>query len=161
LFVNGHADPVRIDEIRFGEHLSQFDRIASKAAKCCDRSEKRQYTGPKTVNEELMRERLLALRDELQAAAETAEGSAAIVELDQSKVGRLSRMDAMQVQAMAQASGNRRDAALRRITAALQRIDDGEYGTCLECDEPINPKRLEFDPTVLLCIDCASKLENQ
>ena len=108
-----------------------------------------------------MRERLLALRDELQAAAETAEGSAAIVELDQSKVGRLSRMDAMQAQAMAQASGNRRDATLRRITATLQRIDDGEYGTCLECDKLINPKRLEFDPTVLLCIDCASKLENQ
>lgn len=113
-----------------------------------------------TVNEELMRERLLALRDELQAAAETAEGSAAIVELDQSKVGRLSRMDAMQAQAMAQASGNRRDATLRRITAALQRIDDGEYGICPECDEPINPKRLDFDPTVLLCIDCASELEN-
>jgi DnaK suppressor protein len=66
----------------------------------------------------------------------------------------------MQAQAMAQASGHRRNATLRRISAALQRIDDGEYGSCLECDEPINPKRLEFDPTVRLCIDCASKLEN-
>ncbi len=107
-----------------------------------------------------MRDRLIKLREELEAASATAEGSAAIVELDQSKVGRLSRMDAMQAQAMAQASGHRRNATLRRISAALQRIDDGEYGSCLECDEPINPKRLEFDPTVLLCIDCASKLEN-
>jgi len=106
------------------------------------------------------RDRLIKLREELEAASAAAEGSAAIVELDQSKVGRLSRMDAMQAQAMAQASGNRREATLRRITAALQRIDDGEYGICLECDEPINPKRLEFDPTVLLCIDCASKREN-
>jgi len=107
-----------------------------------------------------MRDRLIKLREELQAASEAAQGSAAVVELDQSKVGRLSRMDAMQVQAMAQASGNRRDATLQRIKAALQRIDDGEYGICQECDEPINPKRLEFDPTVAYCIDCASKLEN-
>lgn len=107
-----------------------------------------------------MRDKLLKLRAALEAAAETAAGSAAIVELDQSAVGRLSRMDAMQAQAMAQASGQRRAEMLRRITAALKRIDDGDYGVCLECDEPINPKRLEFDPTVLLCVDCASKSEN-
>lgn len=106
-----------------------------------------------------LRDKLLRLRAELEAEVETAEGSAAIVELDQSKVGRLSRMDAMQAQAMAQASGQRRDATLRRITAALGRLDDGEYGVCQECDEPINPKRLEFDPTVLLCIGCASQSE--
>lgn len=106
-----------------------------------------------------MRERLLQLRTELQAEAAAAEGSADIVELDQSKVGRLSRMDAMQAQAMAQASGLRREATLRRIAAALKRVDEGEYGVCLECGEPINRKRLEFDPTALLCIDCASRAE--
>lgn len=108
---------------------------------------------------EEIRDRLVALRTELEAAAESAAGSSAIVELDQSKVGRLSRMDAMQAQAMAMASDQRRDATLRRIAAALQRIDDGEYGVCQSCDEPINPKRLEFDPTVLLCVECASKSE--
>jgi DnaK suppressor protein len=107
-----------------------------------------------------MRDKLLQLRAELEAAVKTAEGSAAIVELDQAKVGRLSRMDAMQAQAMAQASGQRRDEMLQRITAALKRIDDGEYGVCLKCDERINPRRLEFDPTVRLCVDCASKSEN-
>lgn len=107
-----------------------------------------------------MRDKLLKLRAELEAADETAEGSAAIVELDQSKVGRLSRMDAMQAQAMAKASSQRRDEMLQRITGALKRIDDGEYGLCLKCEKAINPKRLEFDPTVLLCIDCASKTEN-
>jgi len=106
-----------------------------------------------------MRDRLIALRTKLEAAAESAEGSSAIVELDQSKVGRLSRMDAMQAQAMAQASDQRRDATLRGIAAALKRIDDGEFGICQTCDERINLKRLEFDPTVLLCIDCASKAE--
>jgi DnaK suppressor protein len=106
-----------------------------------------------------MRDKLLKLRAELQAIAETADESAAVVELDQAKVGRLSRMDALQAQAMAKASGERREQMLRKIEAALKRIDNDEYGYCRECDEPINPKRLEFDPTSVLCIDCASKLE--
>lgn len=106
-----------------------------------------------------MRNKLLKLRTELQAIAESSNESAAVVELDQTKVGRLSRMDAMQAQAMAKASGQRREQMLRRIDAALKRIDNDEYGYCKDCDKPINPKRLEFDPTVVLCIDCASKLE--
>ncbi len=106
-----------------------------------------------------MREKLLKLRAELQAIAESGDESAAIVELDQTKVGRLSRMDAMQARAMAKASSERRDQMLRQIEAALKRIDDDEYGYCRECDEPINPKRLEFDPTAVLCIECASNAE--
>lgn len=106
-----------------------------------------------------MREKLLKLKAELQAVAESGDESAAIVELDQSKVGRLSRMDAMQAQAMAKASSQRREQMLRQIEAALKRIDDDEYGYCRECGESINPKRLEFDPTAVLCIECASKAE--
>jgi DnaK suppressor protein len=106
-----------------------------------------------------MRERLLKLRDELESVAVAGDESAAVVELDQSKVGRLSRMDALQAQAMAKASGNRRETMLRNIEAALTRIDDGSYGYCRDCDELINPKRLEFDPTTQRCIDCASKSE--
>ncbi len=106
-----------------------------------------------------MRDKLLKLRAELQAIAELGDESAAVVELDQAKVGRLSRMDAMQAQAMAKASSVRREQMLRRIEAALKRIDNDEYGDCKECDEPINPKRLEFDPTAVLCIDCASNRE--
>jgi DnaK suppressor protein len=105
------------------------------------------------------RDRLLALRAELENVAATGDASAAVVELDQSKVGRLSRMDALQAQAMAKAHSNRRQAMLVQITAALQRIEAGDYGVCRECDEPINPKRLEFDPTALRCIECASKGE--
>jgi len=104
------------------------------------------------------RSRLLVLREELESIAATGDESAAVVELDQSKVGRLSRMDALQAQAMAQAAGNRRQAMLLKISAALKRLDDGEFGNCRECDEAINPKRLEFDPTAIYCIDCASNL---
>jgi len=107
----------------------------------------------------MSRQQLLKLKAELLAVAESAEDSAAIVELDQTKVGRLSRMDAIQAQAMAQASVDRRDQMLRRIEAALKRVENDEYGFCQECDEPIAPKRLEFDPTVTLCITCASKAE--
>lgn len=108
----------------------------------------------------MSREQLLKLRAELEAVAESGNESAGVVELDQSKVGRLSRMDAMQAQAMAQASVDRREQMLRRIEAALKRIDNDEYGYCQECDEPIAPKRLEFDPTVTLCITCATKAES-
>ncbi len=113
----------------------------------------------KTIDLEKMRGRLIEIRAELESVAETGEDSAAVVELDQSKVGRLSRMDAMQAQAMAQASAQRREQTLRQIEAALQRIDDEEYGRCMDCGEHINPNRLEFDPTALRCIDCASKAE--
>ncbi len=106
-----------------------------------------------------MRKKLLALRAELEAVAATGDESAAVVELDQSKVGRLSRMDAMQAQAMAQASTQRREQMLRNITAALGRIERNEFGYCQSCEEPINEKRLEFDPTAVLCIDCAKQSE--
>ncbi len=106
-----------------------------------------------------MKEKLLSLREDLERLASTADEAADVVELDQSKVGRLSRMDAMQVQAMAKESVRRREVQLRNIAAALQRIEDGEYGRCQNCDEVINPKRLEVDPTVLYCISCASKQE--
>ena len=112
-------------------------------------------------NADEFRARLLAMRKELESLAAAGEDSAAIVELDQARVGRLSRMDAMQAQAMAEASGRRREDKLMSITSALQRIDDDEYGFCTECGGAINPKRLEFDPTVLHCIDCASRKEQR
>ena len=78
------------------------------------------------------------------------------VELDQSQVGRLSRMDAMQVQEMALEQERRREIEIKRINAALVRIAEGEYGFCSKCGEGISPKRLEFDPSTPMCVDCAS-----
>jgi len=107
-----------------------------------------------------MRDKLLKLRDELQRLSAMSDEAAAVVELDQSKVGRLSRMDAMQAQAVAQATANRRALKLRGIQAALERIDTGEYGRCQSCDEEIPLQRLEIDPTTLYCIRCASEQES-
>jgi DnaK suppressor protein len=114
----------------------------------------------KQSDTEDFRAQLLALRAELEAVAATSVASAQVVELDQSKVGRLSRMDAMQAQAMAQASCHRRDRMLLQITAALKRIDDDDYGHCSVCEEAIPVKRLEFDPTVTRCVGCASAAES-
>lgn len=79
----------------------------------------------------------------------------ATVTLDQQSVGRLSRMDALQRQAMAQAAARRRLGREARIEAALKRIDDGEFGYCLECGEEIGLKRLSLDPTLPSCVSCA------
>jgi len=76
------------------------------------------------------------------------------VELDQQAVGRLSRMDALQYQAMAQAQARRRAAERQKIHAALKRIDEGEYGYCTDCGEHIEPKRLSADPATALWLDC-------
>ena len=107
----------------------------------------------------VFRSLLLKRRQELLDTTEQGDEAAETVELDQTKVGRLSRMDALQSQAMAKATNQRRDLELRRITAALRRLDEGEYGYCLECDEPITPQRLQADPAAPLCIQCAEKKE--
>ena len=107
------------------------------------------------------RQKLLELRAELESVADSGGEASAVVELDQSKVGRLSRMDALQAQAMAQASNERREDMLRRVDAALERVASDDYGYCLTCGEEIDPRRLEFDPTVLLCVDCANKAESR
>ncbi len=109
------------------------------------------------ISRQEIRDRLLALRNELESAASASDEAAEVVELDQQKVGRLSRMDAMQAQAMAQASVARREMMLAKIEAALVRLENDEYGICLRCGEDIHPKRLEFDPTVTLCVACAEK----
>jgi DnaK suppressor protein len=100
---------------------------------------------------------LLDLRNTLLRIERTGNEAAEIVELDQTRVGRLSRMDALQAQAMSIESKRRRDIKMQRIDAALRRIDKNEFGLCLECGEKIHAKRLEFDPTFFLCIDCASR----
>lgn len=111
------------------------------------------------MDKEHFRNKLLKLREELRQIEESGNEAAKTVELDQSSVGRLSRMDAMQAQAMSIESKRRREIKVKRIESALQRIDNDEFGYCLSCEEEIAPKRLEFDPSALLCIECANKGE--
>jgi len=105
---------------------------------------------------EKFRQLLLQLREDLLSTSETRDQASDTVHLDQQSVGRLSRMDALQGQALAKAGKERAERQLKMIEAALMRIDNDEYGECMECGEAIKPKRLEIDPTTLYCIDCAS-----
>lgn len=104
-------------------------------------------------------ERLKQLRLELMTALEEGDAAAQPVGLDQNKVGRLSRMDALQQQAMQQAS----QAALRKrlsdVARAIEAIGSGDYGYCESCGEEISEKRLDVKPEALLCIQCQGKLE--
>lgn len=106
-----------------------------------------------------IKEKLFILREALLALEESGnEGSKPVV-LDQSCVGRLSRMDAMQMQEMSKEAKRRRAIQLQRIEGALQRIEKDTFGFCIKCEEAIQTKRLVFDPTAFLCIDCAKNAE--
>ena len=105
----------------------------------------------------LLEERLEAIT----ARREAQKEDEAPVELDQAKVGRLTRMDAMQQQAMAQAAGRRTEQERQRIMTALNRIKSGDYGYCIKCEDEIAEKRLQFDPSALVCISCAQETERK
>lgn len=110
-------------------------------------------------NLEFFKQRLIALRRELTTVEQMGDEASQPVELDQTRMGRLTRMDAMQAQAISVAAKNRRQAKLKQVAAALERIEKDDYGCCCDCGESIAAKRLEFDPTALFCIGCAERSE--
>lgn len=107
--------------------------------------------------EQLIRQRIAELED----LAESSRGATATVELDQARQGRLSRMDALQGQAMAKDAERRRVVQLQRLNAALVRLDRDEFGECVECGEMIAGARLRADPATTLCVECASAAERR
>jgi len=110
------------------------------------------------IDRKAIREALLARRQIL--TRETDLSQVETVELDQSRVGRLSRAAAMQDHQMSLELARRRDAMLEAIARTLVRIDeDPDYGLCDDCGEVIVPARLALDPTQLCCVHCAGKRE--
>ncbi len=109
-----------------------------------------------TIDLNIARDRLNALKNETVELSKLSLQERQAVELDQQSVGRLSRMDAMQQQAMAQAQERKRATILIRIDQAFKLIEQGEYGYCLTCGEEIAEKRLEIDPTATHCVACIS-----
>ncbi len=96
---------------------------------------------------------------ELRQLSNVSRAARETVTLDQTSVGRLSRMDAMQRKAMADAEEARRRAEILRLEEALKLLDEGEYGWCAACGEAIAPARLEADPAATLCIRCAESAQ--
>ena len=106
---------------------------------------------------ELFRQKLLRLKSDLQAQEKTFKETRKPVELDQARVGRLSRMDAMQAQQMELEAARRRQHQLLKIDGALRRVESGEYGFCFVCGEEIDIRRLSVDSTNTRCIECVEK----
>lgn len=96
-------------------------------------------------------------RAELEKLLADTDSDSDPVELDQQNTGRLSRMDAIRSQAMAQESKRRRTMRVQQIDAALKRIDEGEFGWCADCGNFIGEGRLDADPVFLTCVACAGK----
>lgn len=104
---------------------------------------------------------LLQFEQELVDVLGLAEEVNEKVELDQARFGRVSRGSAMMDQAMSEAGVERDKQRLVAVRKALKRIEDQQYGFCLECDEPISEKRLEVAPETELCLDCQSLKEER
>ena len=103
------------------------------------------------------RHRLLAEQQETIEAIQQAQQSAAPVELDQSSIGRVSRIDALQQQALAPGLLQRLVIRRRKVEAALTRFDSGTYRMCCACQGDIEPERLNADPAVVFCQECAAE----
>ena len=110
---------------------------------------------------EQLRAKLSALEQELQQGLDSSADSARPVKLDQSSVGRLSRMDAMQQQAMAQATRNKLRLRLQQCRAAMGAMDSGDYGYCKKCEEEIGFLRLSARPESPFCIACQRQADRR
>ena len=82
------------------------------------------------------------------------------VDLD-APIGRLSRMDAIQQQKMAQASRTSHKLRFDLTKAALMAFERGEYGFCRKCEEPIGYGRLKAKPETPFCVVCQGAREGR
>ena len=101
---------------------------------------------------------LEALEAELAGAVNLATDGARPVDLDE-PIGRLSRMDAMQQQAMAKATREKAKRRLSQVRLALEARARGEYGDCRSCEEPIGIGRLRSRPETPFCVACQGRRE--
>ena len=102
---------------------------------------------------------LLQQRDTLMASQQLGQSATETLALDQSSVGRVSRIDAIQSQSMTIETTRLRQQQLRQITTAIAMIESGDHGFCTECHAEIDVKRLSIDPAAMQCVPCASRLE--
>jgi len=97
-----------------------------------------------------IQEEITRLRQEMESSAAEREAVA-----PDKSIGRLSRLDAMQMQEVAKDAQRRREQRLHLLEAAEMRMDGGEYGDCEACGDAIVWARLEAQPEALRCGKCA------
>jgi DnaK suppressor protein len=100
--------------------------------------------------------RLAELERSLEATADALEP----VKLDQTSVGRLSRMDALQQQALRAGLREGLIRERRRAEAALVRVAEGRYGICCACEMKLPLARLHADPAAPFCISCETGMRD-
>ena len=102
---------------------------------------------------------LRALQESLRSGLGTHQANAQPVELDQAAVGRVSRIDAIQQQQMADAQRRRNELRLKQVGVALRGFADDSYGDCKVCGDPIGYRRLKARPESPACVSCMAELE--
>jgi len=100
----------------------------------------------------LIHTRMEEIRAQLEKGAEDRQA----VSPDKS-IGRLSRLDSMQMQQMAMAGKRRLEQELRDLEEALGKISTGRYGRCQMCGKDIAVERLEYQLTAVCCVPCLEK----
>lgn len=108
-----------------------------------------------------LRRQLDAERDAIEGELKDLQQALATVQLDQTSVGRLSRMDALQQQAMALGQRERLLFRQRRVSAALVRMEIQTYGRCCECDLALEVDRLLADAAAPFCQDCQDEIDDR
>jgi DnaK suppressor protein len=101
---------------------------------------------------------LHALVGELRALIESTRDAAKPVDLDE-PIGRLSRMDAIQHQSIAQANRRTAQQRLAHAEAALRRFDQEDFGECVSCGEDVGFERLKVRPEAPFCLACQAGRE--
>lgn len=105
-----------------------------------------------------LHQELLRLRDQIKELLHDSAEQSQPVDLDK-PIGRLSRMDEMQQQSMAQANRRATEQRLVQIDAALLRLSRDEYGVCVACEEEVGFGRLTARPEAPFCLSCQAERE--
>ena len=100
--------------------------------------------------EEIISEEIDRLREESKSSGEEREAISPDV-----AIGRLSRLDSMQMQEVAKEAERRREERIGFLELALDRLDGGTYGRCEGCGEDIKFERLKVTPEATRCSKCA------
>ena len=103
---------------------------------------------------------LQALLADLEGQVSRPSDRSEIVDLDQ-PIGRISRVDALQQQAMSKEQQRRTKLRLGQVRQALAAVADDEYGFCRSCEEPVGYRRLRAFPETPFCLACRAAIERR
>ena len=105
-------------------------------------------------------QRLLEAKADIEALLAQTAADSRPVDLNL-PIGRLTRMDAIQMQGMAQMNRHQLGIRLQQVDASLLAFDRGIYGICRHCKEPVDLSRLEVLPETPFCLDCQESFEQE